>query len=152
MCAEHGVRHRILVVERDGNARLVAWGALNLREGALGEVPDVPLERQRIPVMAGGKVRVEPDRLAEKAESDLVLLRCVFVEVPKAALVGFPGIEAFRRLAQHALLLGLGQRGFDDPGDARGNLVLDGKDVAEVAVVAVGPDMSAGYRIDQLGR
>jgi adenylate cyclase len=44
-----------LVVERDGNARLVAWGALNLREGAFGEVPDVPLECQRIPIMAGGK-------------------------------------------------------------------------------------------------
>src|SRR5271169_780570 len=101
--------------------------------------------------MAGGKVRIEPNRLAEKAESDLVLLRCVFVEVPEAALVRLPSVKAFGRLAQHALLLGLGQCGFDDPGDARGDLVLDGKDVAEVAVVPVGPDMSAGYRIDQLG-
>src|SRR5882672_11883746 len=104
---QDGVRHRILVVERDGNARLVAWGALHLREGALGEMPDVPLECQRIPIMAGGEVRIEPDRLAEKAESDLVLLRCEFVEVPKAALVSLPGVEASRRLAQHALLLGL---------------------------------------------
>ena len=60
-----------------------------------------------------GQIRVEPDRLAEKAERDLVLLRCVFVEVPEAALVSLPGIETFRRLAQHALLLGLSQRGFD---------------------------------------
>src|SRR5215472_8969247 len=98
--------------------------------------------------MTRGKIRVEPDRLAEKAESDLVLRRCVFVEMPYAALVSFPGIEAFRRLAQHPLLLGVSQRGFDSPGDARGNLVLDGEDVADVAIVAARPDMSAGDRID----
>ena len=115
-------------------------------------MPDVPLQGQRIAVMAGRELRIERDRLAEKGQRGLVLLRSVFVEVPKPALVGLPGIEPFRRLAQHALLLGLGQRGSMTPGDARGDLVLDGEDVAEVAVVALGPDMGAGGRVDQLRR
>ena len=35
--------------------------------------------------------------------------------------------------------------------DRLGDLVLDGEDVGEVAVVAVGPEMAAGRPFDQLG-
>ena len=42
MCAV-GVRHRILVVEQTA-IRARRGDALNLREGSLGEVPNVPLE------------------------------------------------------------------------------------------------------------
>ena len=35
--------------------------------------------------------------------------------------------------------------------DCLGNLILDGEDIGEVAVVAVGPDMVAGLAVDQLG-
>ena len=94
---QDGVRHRILVVERDGNARLIACGALNLREGARREVPDLPLESQRVSVMAGSEIRIERDGLAKKGLCGLVFLRSVFVEVPKSSLVGFPSIEPLRR-------------------------------------------------------
>src|SRR6516162_3330078 len=70
--------------------------------------------------------------------------------MPQAALIGLPSVKPLRRFAQNALLFGLGQRRLDDPGDAGGNLVLYGEDVAEVAVVAIGPDVSAGDCIDQL--
>jgi len=41
---QDGVRHRVLVVERDGEERLVTRGSLNLLERAVGEVPNVPLQ------------------------------------------------------------------------------------------------------------
>src|SRR5215831_21003450 len=100
--------------------------------------------------MTGSEIRVEGNCLPEKALCDLVFLFPVLVEMPQAALIGFPTIKPFRRLSQHALLLGLGQRWLDDPRDAGGNLVLHGEDVAEIAVVAIGPDMGSGNRIDQL--
>ena len=71
--------------------------------------------------------------------------------MPQAALIGLPSVKPLRRFAQNALLFGLGQRRLDDPGDAGGNLVLYGEDVAEVAVVAIGPDVSAGDCIDKFG-
>src|SRR5215472_1264851 len=102
--------------------------------------------------MAGSEIRIERDRPAEKGLGGFVVFRTVFVEVPKPALVGLPSIEPFWRFAQHTLLFRLGQCGFDNPGDARCDLVLHDKDVTKVALVPVGPDMSARSRIDQLRR
>ncbi|MGC2201399.1 MAG: hypothetical protein WA633_14810 [Stellaceae bacterium] len=45
-------------------------------------------------------------------------------------------------------MLGLGQRRLDDPGDARRDLVLHREDVAEVAVIALGPDVGTRYCVD----
>ena len=42
--------------------------------------------------------------------------------------------------------------GFDGTGDAAGDFVLQGKDVADLAVVPFGPVMAAGQRIDELRR
>ena len=47
--------------------------------------------------------------------------------------------------------LGLQQLGFDCSDDFPCDLVLQGKDVGQVAVVAVGPDVIAGRGVDQLG-
>ena len=38
------------------------------------------------------------------------------------------------------------------PDDPLGDVVLDGKQIFQVAVVAFGPDMAAGLRFDELGR
>src|ERR1043166_2711449 len=100
--------------------------------------------------MAGREIGVECDRLAEEAQRGLVFCRSVFVKMPKTALIGFPGVEALRRLTQCTLLLRLGQGWFDDPGDARGNLVLHRENIAEIAFVTIGPDMRAREGIDQL--
>ena len=67
-------------------------------------MPDIPLESQRISIVAGSEIRIERDSLAEEGQGGFVLLRSVFVEMPKAALIGFPRVKPFRRFAQHALL------------------------------------------------
>ena len=63
----------------------------------------------------------------------------------------FVSCHAGRRLARHEVLLrGLDaawQRGHD----RRGQLVLDGENVVELAVVSLGPDVRVGRSVDQLG-
>src|ERR1700686_5204571 len=84
---QDGVRRCILVVERNRNARFFERYSLNVREGALREVPDLPLESQRVSVMAGSEIRIERDGLAKKGLCGLVFLRPVFVESPKSPVV-----------------------------------------------------------------
>ena len=55
-----------------------------------------------------------------------------------------PGAEILCRTRQRPHTLGCQQVGFDGGGDAAGNLVLHGKDVAEFPIVAFGPVMAAG--------
>src|SRR6266481_5634047 len=111
-------------------------------------MPDVPLKGEGQSIVARGKIRIELDGPAKKGLCCLVFLRSEFIEVPKSPLVGLPGIEPFGRFAQNPLLLDIGECWLDDTGHARRNLVLHGEDIADVAVVAFGPDMSAGGRID----
>src|SRR5262249_6367351 len=65
---------------------------------------------------------------------------------------GLPGVETFGRLPQRSPLLGFRQSGLNDPRNACGDLVLHDKDVGEIAVVALGPDVRARERVDKLGR
>src|SRR5260370_15883933 len=69
---QHRMRHRIVVVERYRDVRFFTRGSLNLQEGAIREVPDIPLEGQRISVMAGSEIRIECDSLAEDGLRGLV--------------------------------------------------------------------------------
>ena len=48
-------------------------------------------------------------------------------------------------------LLGIEVR-LDRGDDALGDLVLDGEDVAQLAVVSLGPDVLAGLGVDELRR
>jgi hypothetical protein len=72
------------------------------------------------------------------------------MQLRQRAQVEVIGAEAFGRLAAGALDLRLPQARFDRANDARGNLVLKLEDIVERAVEAVGPDMGAGRRVDQL--
>ena len=72
------------------------------------------------------------------------------MESPHAAHVVVPGVHGLRTLARRALLLDLSQLGLDRADDAIGNLVLHGKGIGEVAVVALAPQMGAGRRLDEL--
>ena len=80
----------------------------------------------------------------------LGILGSVLVQVPEAALIALPGIKAFRRLTQSALALADGKlrlyRGYDGKGD----LILHGKYIFQVAVIALGPDVIVLRRIDEL--
>src|SRR6266700_8307463 len=70
--------------------------------------------------------------------------------MPESALIGTPCLEAFRRSAHGSLLF--------DRGNGRSNgdryrfryLILNRKDVHEIAVVALCPDVLAGLGLDEL--
>src|SRR3954454_1527933 len=70
--------------------------------------------------------------------------------MPKAALIGGPGIETVRRLAHRALPFGIGYRRCDRNSYRLGDLVLHRENVSEIAVIALSPDMLAGFGLDQL--
>ena len=98
-----------------------------------------------------GECRILFDGALEKGQGPLTVLDLVLIGMPKAALIIFPGIEAFRRFAQRTLTLAAGQLRLDGGDDGMGQLVLDGEDVFQVAVIALGPDMLVLSSIDQLG-
>ena len=60
-------------------------------------------------------------------------------------------LQVRRADADDAGLLGGRQPDLERRHDLERDLVLDGEDVGELAVVAVGPEMPAGRRVDQLG-
>src|SRR4051794_1077100 len=62
-----------------------------------------------------------------------------------------PGVEVVGWLVLTANLLSHIQLRFDCCDHTLGNLVLDGENVSEIAVVALGPDMVTGFSLDQLG-
>src|SRR5712692_2494910 len=70
--------------------------------------------------------------------------------MPQPALISGPGIKAFGRPAHRALSLSLGNGRSDGNCYCLGDLVLHRKDVREIAVVALGPDVVAGFGLDQL--
>ena len=72
--------------------------------------------------------------------------------MPHSAMVTFPGVEALGRLARGASALPAVERRLDRRRDARGDLVLYGEDVGEVAVVTLGPEMPTSGGFDQLCR
>src|SRR5439155_8434729 len=61
-----------------------------------------------------------------------------------------PGTHVLRSLPDNALALSAGQCWLNRGGDARGDVVLHGEDIGQIAVITVGPEMSAGRCIDQL--
>jgi len=73
-------------------------------------------------------------------------------EVPQAALVQIPGIQAFQGLAAHPFLLSLAELRHDRAGNGPSDLVLQIEYVREIAVVPLRPDVIPGGRVDELGR
>src|SRR5215472_9860854 len=78
-------------------------------------------------------------------------LACNLAERRQSADYALPCIEALGRLTLAADILGRVKLGLDRRHDPLGNLVLHREDVAEVAVVAFGPDVIARLGLDQLG-
>ena len=60
------------------------------------------------------------------------------------------GLDVVSRGLRNCLLFLRKQANFQLIDDGLGDLVLDGEDVGQVAVVAVGPDVPAGYSVNQL--
>ena len=70
--------------------------------------------------------------------------------MPQAALIEFPGAQVVGALRPCPLALCLAELGLDRADQCRRDFVLHGKDVFEVAVVALRPDMIARCAFDQL--
>src|SRR5262249_22897712 len=71
--------------------------------------------------------------------------------MPQPALICRPRVEAPRRLPQGASLLGVGNGGGNSDRHSVSNLVLNGKDVSEIVVVTVRPDVFAGGGFGEVG-
>src|SRR5712691_8287058 len=96
------------------------------------------------------KCRVNCDSSLKKAASSWIFSDLDPAKMPHTAVIAFPGVEAVRRFAGGALALAAFDGGHDGGRHSGGDLVLHREDVAEVAVVALGPEVPAGCRLDQL--
>src|SRR6266478_4101086 len=93
---------------------------------------------------------VDRNRLIEQSQSLENPIFCYRIEGCKRAQVEIVGAEVRCRPPDGAAYLGLLQCWLDDAGDADRDPVLELKYVLQRAVEAVGPEMRAGQRIDQL--
>src|SRR4029079_14539798 len=71
--------------------------------------------------------------------------------VPKPALVGFPRVKIFGGFSQNAPQLRISYDRMYGTCDRGCNVVLNGKDIGDITVVAIGPNLVPGNRIDDLG-
>src|SRR6267378_5641034 len=96
------------------------------------------------PAIAAGEIRVEIDGLLEEFLGGEVVVRAEFAEMPQAALIGRPGVEAARRLAHRPLPLRVRNDRSNRYRHRLGDLVLQREYVGEITVVAFGPNVVAG--------
>jgi hypothetical protein len=100
--------------------------------------------------VGSGKIRVEIDGPPKEHLRESVILSGGLTQMPQSALIGGPGVEVPGWFPHRALLLGLGD-GWGNRGRHRlGDLILQHKNVGEVAVVVFCPGMLAGVGLDEL--
>src|ERR1700745_172786 len=88
-------------IEPHRSSRQGLGRTLHFRQTALLEATHRGLELGIAqPPVPSGKGRVEVDRLPKELLSERVVLAGKFAQMPQPALVGGPGVEASRRLAQ----------------------------------------------------
>ncbi len=95
---------------------------------------------------------IDRDRLFEQSQSLENPLFRYRIEGRKRAQIEIVGGEVGRRPRGGAAHLGGLQGRLDHPGNADSDLVLELEHVFERAVEAVGPQMRAGFGLDQLRR
>jgi hypothetical protein len=144
------VRASIGRVERHRAARQRLRRSKSFRRRARAVDRAGIVDRQRHSLVAAGEIRVEFGRLLKEAFGQRIVLGAGAAHMPQPALVGRPGVEVVWRLAHRPLQLGLSDRRGDRDRHRLTDLVLHREDVGEVAVVALGPDVVAGLRLDQL--
>src|SRR5262249_60920827 len=96
-------------------------------------------------LVAAGKGGIEINGLSKVLLCERVIVPSDFKDMPQPALIGGPGVESSRRLPHRALLLG----GDNGRGNCHrhclGDLVLHCKDVGEISVAALGPDVLTSF-------
>ena len=126
--------------------------------GEIGRAVLRPAEKHRAveaadqPDVALGERGVRGDGTAEARARLRVVLAGDVMEVPLAAEHEIPGIHPLGGLAPRPQRLRAHHAGLDRPDHPPDDLVLQREQILELAIVAVGPEMMAGVRLDQLGR
>jgi len=113
----------------------------------------IELQGVRETCPGGGVIGVELNRLSGNADNDFISANVTVIAANpvlarhevEIVRLDVRGPAVFDRLLFLGQQLDL-QRG----NDRFGNLVLDRKDIGQFAVVAVGPDLIAGFGVDQL--
>ena len=97
-----------------------------------------------------GVFGVERERLEQQMLGALMLLGGHAPHVRERLHHEVPGVDALRRLAPHARRFGEQDLRADRADHPVGDLVLQLEDVRQLAIVAVGPQVIAGRRVDEL--
>src|SRR5215208_5108692 len=72
------------------------------------------------------------------------------VHMPKTTLAIIPCTHVLRPFCDYPLVFGDGKRRLDRRGNTRRDVVLHRKDIRQLAVVTLSPEMGTRCRIDQL--
>ena len=160
----HGADVLAEIGQREGGIRQDARVVAGHFQGSPGEIDALQTVRLRIfaptvkkqpktadrgPGECGPVTRIARDRLLHKTER-LRDLPCRRQDHRIGAQIEVVGGQIVGRAAGRTGGLGGLQCRLDDAGDARRHLVLKLEDIFERAVEAVGPEMRAGRRVDQL--
>src|SRR6516162_10745613 len=145
-----GAGFRIATIERDRAPRQCFFRALCFFEIAGLKQSARSVEGGGKPFVSSCKDRIQIDGPLKELLCEGVILRAGFTEMPQTSLIGAPGVEAARRLAQDAVLLGIGNRWGNSDRHCLSDLVLQRENVGEIAVVAFGPDVIASFGLHEL--
>src|SRR5215472_9634954 len=94
--------------------------------------------------------RVQLDCTAQESRGVGIVFGAELMETPQATHVVVPGVHGFRTLARRPLLLDPPELGLYRADDAAHDFILHGEGVGEIPVIAFGPYMGAGRRLDEL--
>src|SRR5271165_718729 len=108
------------------------------------------MNNQGAAAVASSEIGVDVHGSLKQLLREAIILGGLFAHMPQAALVSSPRVEAFWRLAQGAMQLSICNRWGYGGCHCLCDLILHGEDVGEIAVVALGPDVIAGFGLDQL--
>src|SRR5262249_28167059 len=140
---------RLIFIGRN-RARTERLGLRNRVGHVVPTLEGAPDDYPRLQSEGLGIIRIDRDGLVEERERRAA----AFVRQPRGLERGadrpFPCVEVLRRFAARTSVFGGKQLRADAADDARGNLVLNGEDIIEPAVVVLPPEMVAGGRIDEL--
>ncbi len=114
---------------------------------------DMPGDKQGKGEQAVGRtvIRVKPYGFAQHDDCSLALVRRHPPEVRQRAHDEIPCAEILRRALLRAHSLGGDQLRLDGRRDALGQVVLEGENIGDLAIVVLRPNMGAAGHVDELG-
>src|SRR5215472_10345754 len=143
--------HRIAAIKRYRQACRRFDGVLRIRQAACVKYYSRTSLRLRETAIGIRESRIEIDRLPKEPFGHRIIAHSGFLQMPHTTLIGGPRVEAARGLSHSALLLRIGDCWSNGNRHRLCDLVLQCKDVGEIAIVALGPDVLASLSLNKLG-